>query len=71
MLTLGKKYYCVESKKKRNIELLFPKFFICKAKNKNKAIKKFYKKFNKNDYEIKDIYPLVSLRYQDFLFYLE
>lgn len=67
---MNKKYYSIEIKKKE-FRYNSIRFFVCKAKNKNKAIKKFYKEFNKKDeYEIKNIYPLGKIRYSDTIFCL-
>ena len=67
---MNKKYYCIEIKEKK-FHYRSIKFFVCKAKNKNKAIKKFYKEFNKKDeYEIKNIYPLNKITYNDTIFCL-
>ena len=68
---MSKKYYCIEIKNK---ELCYHyiRFFVCKAKNKNKAIKKFYKEFNeKDEYEIKNIYPVDKIAYKDTIFCLK
>ena len=62
---MSKKYYCIEIKEKE-FHYRSIKFFVYKAKNKNKAIEKFYKEFDKKDeYEIKEIYPLSTMRHND------
>ena len=67
---MSKRYYCIEIEKRKFCYHSI-KFFVCKAKNKKKAIKKFYKEFNKKDeYEIKNIYPLGKIKYNDTIFCL-
>lgn len=73
MLFLSKKYYCIKIRKKDYSSYFSTdcKFFACKAKNKKKAAKKFYKKFNKEKYEIEKIYPMSYIKYENVLFCLE
>lgn len=68
---MSKKYYCVEIKEKE-FHYRSIKFFVCKAKNKNKAIEKFYKEFDeKDEYEVKEVRPLDKIRHNDVIFCLK
>lgn len=68
---MSKKYYSIKIKEKK-FHYRYIKFFVCKAKNKNKAVEKFYKEFDeKDEYEIKEIYLLSKIKYGDTIFCLK